>query len=99
MGTLGILFGRPFRAHLRSLSYPRLKPRAVLWCHFVAFAASLFRPFAVSPVRPFAHTLLAPPCTLHPSPLLDLDLILHFCRRAKSLEETEVAGAGCGYLE
>ena len=40
---------------------------------------------------------LAPP--LHPSPLLDLDLILHFGRRAKSLDETEVAGARCGYLE
>jgi hypothetical protein len=52
-------------------------------------AHSPFRPIAVSP-------LLEP---LHSSPLLDLDLILHFCRRAESLEETEFAGAGCGYLE
>ncbi len=44
----------------------------------------------------FLSLLLEP---LHSSPLLDLDLILHLCRRAKSLDETVFAGAGCGYLE
>ena len=58
-------------------------------------------PNAVTAPCPPDSWILAPgsSLSLHPSPLLDLDLILHFCRRAKSLEETEVAGAGCGYLE
>jgi hypothetical protein len=53
----------------------------------------------LSPIRRFAQSPVRSSLWLHPSPLLDLDLILHFCRRAKSLEEAEVAGAGCGYLE
>jgi hypothetical protein len=43
MGTFGILFGRPLRAHPNSLSYPGLKPWAILLCHFVAFAHTPIR--------------------------------------------------------
>jgi hypothetical protein len=41
--------GRHLQGDLRRLPYPRLKPWAVLSCHFMADAVS--RPFALSPCR------------------------------------------------
>jgi hypothetical protein len=37
-GAIKNSFGRPFRAHLRWVPYPGLKPPAVLFSHFVAYA-------------------------------------------------------------
>jgi hypothetical protein len=59
------------------------------------------RGVAASPVRPLAvsPTLFLPPRPLQRRSLLNGDLILHFRRRAQSLEETIFSASGCCYLE
>jgi hypothetical protein len=64
-------YEQPFRSPLQGESLlepnPGLKPRAILLCHFVAFAHSPIRRVAESPSRPFARSPVRRVATSRPS--------------------------------